>query len=68
MQNLERRITALESQADSEGGSLTVRLVRVEAGEASEQAITRAGYDPDAPGMFYVCMVPMARGGPQVSD
>jgi len=56
MQSLERRITALESQTDSEGASLAVRLAPVEAGEAIEQAITRAGYDPDAPGMFYVCM------------
>lgn len=68
MQNLERRITALESQADSASGSITVRLVPVEAGETSEQAITRAGYDPDAPGMFYVCLVPMTREGPQPSN
>lgn len=61
MQSLERRITALESQADSEGGSLTVRLVPVESGETSEQAISRAGYDPYAPGMFFVCVVPMTR-------
>lgn len=41
---LERRITALESQAESEGGNLAARFVSVEAGETSEQATVKAGY------------------------
>ena len=57
MQSLERRITALESQADSEGGSLTVRLVAVEAGETNEQAIERAGHSPDEEKTMFVCLV-----------
>lgn len=57
MQSLERRITALESQADSESGNLTVRLVCVEAGETNEQAIERAGHSPAEENTLFVCLV-----------
>jgi hypothetical protein len=64
MQSLERRVCALESQATTVNAN--VFIVPVMAGETSVQAITRAGYEPDAPGMFFVCLVAMAREGHQV--
>lgn len=59
MQSLERRVTALESQAAADGEPFTVRLVPVEAGETREQAILRAGYSPDADRTMFVCLVGM---------
>jgi hypothetical protein len=64
MQSLERRVCALESQVTTINAN--VFIVPVMAGETSEQAIKRAGYEPDAPGIFFVCLVAMAREGPQV--
>lgn len=66
MQSLERRITALESQAESEGGNLAVRLVSVEAGETSDQGTVKAGYSPDDDKTMFVCLVklgPRSHGG-----
>lgn len=57
MQSLERRISALESRADSEGKYLTVRLVCVEPGETNEQAIERAGHSSDEENTRFVCLV-----------
>lgn len=64
MLNIERRITALESQAASDGEPLTVRLVPVEAGETRQQAILRAGYSPDADRTMFVCLVGMDARSP----
>ena len=57
MQSLERRITELESQTNAKSKNLTVRLIPVEPGESSEQAITRAGYSPEDDEMLFVCLV-----------
>lgn len=59
MQSLERRVCALESQATTVNAN--VFIVPVMAGETSEQAIKRAGYKPDVPGMFFVCLIAMTR-------
>lgn len=53
MHNIERRIAALESQANTADASL--KLVLVEAGETSAEAISRAGHPPDAANV--VCVV-----------
>lgn len=59
MQSLERRVCALESQATTVNAN--VFIVPVMAGETSEQAIKRAGYKPEVPGMFFVCLIAMTR-------
>lgn len=61
MLNIERRITELESQANSNNESLKVHLVPVASGETSEQAIVRAGHSPDDEKTMFVCLV--ALGG-----
>lgn len=57
MSNIERRITALESHANSKGGNLKVCLVPVESGESNEQAIVRAGHSPADEKSMFVCLV-----------
>lgn len=57
MQNLERRIIALETQANSNNGNLKVHLVPVASGETNEQAIVRAGHSPADERSMFVCLV-----------
>ena len=52
MQNLEKRIAALESQSSTVDVSL--KLVFAEDGETRAQAMSRAGYLPDAAGVMCV--------------
>ena len=53
MPSLEKRIAALESQAST--GDASLKLVFVEDGETSAQAMSRAGYLPDA--VNVICVV-----------
>ncbi|MDP2165110.1 MAG: hypothetical protein Q8K21_13000 [Hydrogenophaga sp.] len=57
MQKLERRISALETQADSKSGNLKVHLVPVASGETNAQAIVRAGHSPADEKSMFVCLV-----------
>lgn len=52
MQNIERRIAALEAEARAGDGS--IRVVVVEDGETEAVALKRAGYPPDAADVWCV--------------
>jgi hypothetical protein len=56
MQSLEKRIAALE-QAKPEVANLEVFLITPKDGETNEQAIRKAGHDPDAANTMFVCFV-----------
>ena len=55
MQSLEKRIVALEGQSSTVDVSL--KLVFVEDGETSAEAMSRAGYLPDAANVICVVFV-----------
>ena len=57
MQNIERRLTALEANATAEASNLTVVQVFPKDGETTEEAIRKAGHDPDATDIMFVCFV-----------
>ncbi len=57
MQSLEKRIATLEASANAEDRNLTVVQVFPKDGETTEEAIRRAGHDPDAPATLFVCFV-----------
>ena len=59
MQNLEKRIAALEANASTDSNYFTVVQIFPEDGESSEQAIRRAGHNPDAPDTMFICFVAM---------
>jgi hypothetical protein len=64
MPSLERRIAALEAEADKGATHMRVHIVGVKEGETSTEAIARAGHDPDAPDTLFVCLVPATRTEP----
>ena len=57
MQNLEKRIAALESQSGIADENLKVVLVGVDKGETQAEAMARAGYVPDDPCVMCVLLV-----------
>lgn len=57
MQNLEKRIAALESQSRIADENLKVVLVSVGKDETQAEAMARAGYVPDDPGAMCVLLV-----------
>lgn len=61
MQSLERRIAALEQEANKGVASLIVRYIYPEPGQSSKDAIRAAGYDPDEAGVTHICFVALAR-------
>lgn len=65
MQNLERRIHALEERASRSSDSMLVHLIAVREGESNEDAIKREGFSPEATDAFYICLTALrsAKGG-----
>ena len=57
MQNLEKRIAALESQSRIADENFKVVLIDVGRGETQAEAMARAGYVPDDPGVMCVLLV-----------
>ena len=57
MQSIERRIAALEADAGGEASNLTVVQIFPKEGETDDDAIRKAGHDPDAPHTMFVCFV-----------
>ncbi len=55
MQNLERRVAALENQTSTTDTS--VKLVFVQAGETRADALKRAGLPPDTADVMHVVFV-----------
>ena len=49
MLSIEKRIAALESSASDD----SMKIIIVEDGETQSDALKRAGYSPDAPGVLY---------------
>lgn len=47
---IERRVAALEDSASDDGP----KIIIVEDGETQADALSRAGYQPGAPGVLYV--------------
>ena len=52
MQNIERRVAALEAEARAGDGS--IKVVVVEDGQTEADALQRAGYPPDAADVWCV--------------
>ena len=52
MQNIERRVAALEAEAHAGDGS--IKVIVAEDGETEADALRRAGYPPDAADVWCV--------------
>lgn len=57
MQKLEKRIAALETKINAEASNFTVVETFPKDGETHDDAIRKAGHDPDAPNTLFICFV-----------
>lgn len=57
MQNLEKRVAALESHVGAANANLKVMLVGVNEGETEADAMARVGCNPDDPGVMCILLV-----------